>query len=203
MTKDIFLTKLHDSLSQLPETEIQKHIQYYEEMISDRIEDGMTEAEAVNTLEDVSVIAQRILQDVSLPVLVKTKVRPKGGWTAPAIVLAILLSPLWLVLACVCFAVLIAVFSVLISLAATVIALTAAFVAAGLALVLSIFLIHPVGAPVVLAAAAAGFMLLALGALSVLASKYVFKGIGWLVKLISRSIKSIFIRKDIQNEQVQ
>ena len=89
------LYELKSKLAQLPEIEIEKHLSYYEEMIDDRIEDGMTEEEAVASLEDVSVIAERILMDTPITTLVKTKVKPKKGWTATAIVLAIIGSPIW------------------------------------------------------------------------------------------------------------
>ena len=47
MTKKIFFKKLKHELSGLPKSEIRERISFYDEMIDDKIEDGMTEAEAI------------------------------------------------------------------------------------------------------------------------------------------------------------
>ena len=44
MNKAQFMKQLEQNLAQLPWEEIRKRIDYYEEMIDDRMEDGMTEA---------------------------------------------------------------------------------------------------------------------------------------------------------------
>lgn len=47
MTKSDFLDLLREKISRLPEWEAAKTVVYYSEMIDDRIEDGMSEEEAV------------------------------------------------------------------------------------------------------------------------------------------------------------
>ena len=50
MNKSEFLNSLEEKLKELPKDEIRKTIDYYDEMIDDRIEDGMTEEEAVKSI---------------------------------------------------------------------------------------------------------------------------------------------------------
>ena len=75
MDKLDFLLKLEEALSQLPEEDRQASIEYYAELIDDRIEDGMPENEAVESLGSVEKIAEQILMDMPLGKLVKSKVK--------------------------------------------------------------------------------------------------------------------------------
>ena len=127
MTKNEFLACLHGRLGALPGIEIDKTLAYYSEIIDDRVEDGMTEEAAVETLEDVETIAGRIIGDTPLPVLVRERMKkPRPGLTALNIVLLILGFPLWFPLlaagAAVALALGVTVISVVIALFATVLA---------------------------------------------------------------------------------
>lgn len=96
MTKSEFLLTLRNNLFGLPEEDIEKSIEYYSEIIDDRIEDGLSESEAVEAVGSVKEIASQILADVPLSKLVKTKVKPKRTLKVWEIVLLILGSPVWL-----------------------------------------------------------------------------------------------------------
>ena len=196
MNRYDFLYELKQKLSQLSADEIEKHLSYYEEMIDDRIEDGMTEEEAVASLEDVSVIAERILLDMPITTLVKTKVKPKKGWTATAIVLAIIGSPIWLslliALVAVAVSVVVAFWAVVIAVAAAV----AAIVLTGLALLIAPIFMIGAGLPVALACFAAGLGVIGVALLGFVGVKYLAKAIAFLCKAVFRGIKSIFIRKE-------
>ena len=50
MTKNEFTGILKSRINHLPKSERRKILQYYYEMISERMEDGMTEAEAIDAL---------------------------------------------------------------------------------------------------------------------------------------------------------
>ena len=63
MNKSEFLNSLEEKLKELPKDEIRKTIDYYDEMIDDRIEDGMTEEEAVKSIGNSGDIALSILLD--------------------------------------------------------------------------------------------------------------------------------------------
>ncbi len=61
MTRKEFLTELDHRLSSLPRREAEEHLNYYAEMLADRMEEGMSEEEAVGSMESVDTIAARIL----------------------------------------------------------------------------------------------------------------------------------------------
>ena len=63
MDKRTFLDGLRTALVSLPASEIDKTVAYYEEMIDDRIEEGMSEEEAVASMEPIGVLAQMCIRD--------------------------------------------------------------------------------------------------------------------------------------------
>lgn len=98
MNKAEFLSELKKMISEYPPEETEKSMEYYAEMIDDRVEDGMTEAEAVASLGTVDAIANQIKCELPITTLVKQKAKEKtGGKKIPAwaIVLLILGFPLW------------------------------------------------------------------------------------------------------------
>lgn len=60
MNKATFIDELQHRLNDIPEPGRERAIEYYAEMIDDKIEEGMTEDEAVASTGDVDVIAGRI-----------------------------------------------------------------------------------------------------------------------------------------------
>ena len=64
MTRVEFLTELDRRLSSLSKEQADEYLAYYAEMLTDRMEDGMSEEEAVASMERVEVIARRILGTV-------------------------------------------------------------------------------------------------------------------------------------------
>lgn len=105
MDKQTFLTRLRKALSGLPAQDIQKHIEYYTEMIDDRMEDGLTEAEAVAAVGDPEALAAQLLAETP-----KTKKESLPVW---AIVLLIVGSPIWISLLAAAFSVVISVYATL------------------------------------------------------------------------------------------
>lgn len=63
MTRREFLNDLYRRLGNLSRAQAEQHLMYYAEMLADRMEEGMSEEEAVASMEDVETIASRILQD--------------------------------------------------------------------------------------------------------------------------------------------
>ena len=99
MNKAEFLTDLRTRLEGLPEEEIKKSVDFYGEMIADRMDDGLSEEEAVAALGDIKDITGRILADVPLGKIVKEKVKKvqsRRGLKPWEIVLLVLGSPVWL-----------------------------------------------------------------------------------------------------------
>ena len=58
MNKQEFITLLEKRLFELPQVEKEHLLNYYNETIEDRIEDGMSEAEAVASLDSVEDIVK-------------------------------------------------------------------------------------------------------------------------------------------------
>ena len=75
MKKQEFLAVLRDRLRGLPQEDIQRSVDYYSEMIDDRMEDGLREESAVAALGSMDEIVSQILMETSLPKLVKAKVK--------------------------------------------------------------------------------------------------------------------------------
>ena len=97
MTKDIFLNTLREKLSGLPQDDIEKLVDYYNEMLCDRIEIGMTEEEATADLGSPEEIAREILLDMPMQKLVKAKAKskPKKRFTAGETLLIVMAFPVW------------------------------------------------------------------------------------------------------------
>lgn len=126
MTKMQFIISLHNKLSGLPQNEIEERLNFYSEMIEDRIEEGVSEEEAVAQIGTVDEIAEQIIADIPLTKIAKEKIKPKRRIKAWEIVLLILGSPLWLSVLIAIFAV---IFSFYVCLWAVIISLWASFVA--------------------------------------------------------------------------
>lgn len=92
--KKKFLKELDIRLSNLPKSEREKSLNFYEEIIDDKIEEGLTEQEAVESLGSIDEIAADILENS--PVDEQQTTQRKGFPLAARIALLIFLSPLWL-----------------------------------------------------------------------------------------------------------
>lgn len=98
MNKAEFLNELKKQISEYPIEETEKSMEYYAEMIDDRVEDGMTEAEAVASLGTVDSIANQIKCELPITTLVKQRAKEQSkGKKMPvwAIILLIFGFPLW------------------------------------------------------------------------------------------------------------
>ena len=135
MSRAEFLRLLRWRLAQMPQSEIEKNVAYYDEMFSDMIEDGMTEEEAAARLGDPEEIAKELLRDMPMSELVRSRVRPSGGWTAFSILLAVVLCPIWLPLLIAAAAVVLGLFIALWAVALAVLAVVAALVIGAVTLV--------------------------------------------------------------------
>jgi Predicted membrane protein len=63
MNKEQYLRKLRSLIRELPQSERKTVVDFYREMIDDKMENGQTEQEAVAELGDVFVLAQKILAE--------------------------------------------------------------------------------------------------------------------------------------------
>ena len=129
MTKQEFLAALKIGLSCLPQEDIAERLNFYSEMIDDRIEDGLSEEDAVQEMGDIYEITSQIIADVPLGKLIKQKIKPKRRLGAWEITLLVLGSPLWLSLLIAAISVIFSLFaafwSVIVSLWAVFVSLAA------------------------------------------------------------------------------
>ena len=196
MTKLEFLKKLDQELSQLPEAERRKHLCFYEESIDDRMEDGMSEKDAVEAVGDPAEAARQILEETPLHLLVKTRVEPKGGWSPLTIVLAIIGFPIWLPLLLTVFAVAACIYAVLWSLVLTAVAVALALLAGAVGCLLYPFFVAMTGMGSPVLFIGLGLAGLGLAALSAVGVWYAVKGTVKLTVRLAKGIKSLFIRKE-------
>ncbi len=184
MTKEVFLRELSRKLHPLSDIEAKQRLSYYEELLDDMMEDGIQEEAAVAKLGDVNEVAEEILREQPLPTLVKNRVRPKNGWTAAAITVAILGAPLWIPLL---FALVLTAGAVALSIAAVILSLVlcvAAFVCAGVLAVIRGFGLFPVSGSYAVFVIGVGIVMLGITCLASLAVKYaavgLYRGGRWL-----------------------
>lgn len=64
MTKQEFLTWLAAGLGELTESDTQERLNFYSEMIDDRVEEGLSEQEAVSQIGNVELIIASILDEI-------------------------------------------------------------------------------------------------------------------------------------------
>ncbi len=95
MNKRQFLAEIGTRLRSLPQGDVEKSLDYYSEMIDDRMENGVSEEEAVAAMGSVDDIAAQILLETPFPTLVKARLKPSRALKAWEIVLLILGSPVW------------------------------------------------------------------------------------------------------------
>ena len=119
MNKQEFLDGLRKGLSGLPQDDIEERLTFYGEMLDDRIEEGLSEEEAVAAAGSVNEIVRQTVADIPLAKIAKERIKPKRRLKAWEIVLLALGSPIWLSLgvaaAAVIFALYVTVWSVIAS----------------------------------------------------------------------------------------
>ncbi len=199
MTKNEFLDILRsrEKLFGLSEEDIAQSISFYGELIDDRIEDGMSEEDAVADVGSPEEIAAQILSEIPLSKLVKEKIKPSRRLRAWEIVLLSVGSPIWLVLLIVSLAVLISLCAVLWSLVVLVWAVGVALVGAFLLGIAALVLLCMHGS------VGAGLVIFGLGVFCAGLAVFLWfgamaatKGAWWLSKKTPFWIKSLFIGKE-------
>ena len=131
MTKLDFIMALYDKLSDMPHSEVEERVNFYREMIEDRMEEGLSEEEAVAAVGSVDEVAAQIKGEAGTDNLNKDEKSEskKGRMSALQITLLALGSPIWLSLLIAAFAILISLFAVVFSLVVSCFAVFGSFVA--------------------------------------------------------------------------
>ena len=132
MNKQAFMANLRARLSGLPKQDVEERLSFYSEMIDDRMEDGLSEEDAVLQTGSVEAIAAQIIADIPLTKIAKDKIKPKRRMKAWEILLLTLGSPIWLSLLIAAFAVILSLYVVLWSLIISIWAVFVSLVACAL-----------------------------------------------------------------------
>ena len=195
MNKCEFLGELEKSLSELPEKDRSRSLDYYGEMIDDRTEEGLSEEEAVQALGSMEDITAQILMDTPLPSLVRAKVKKRRALKAWETVLLVLGSPVWLPLLIAAVAVVLSLYAVLWVLVAVLYIVALAFAVSAVACLVAAFAYLFSGTPAAAALSLGAAMLCAgLAILTGIASVQSTKGVIAMTKKLIRKIKSGFVK---------
>jgi len=197
MTKLKFLMSLHDRLSGLPQDEVEERLSFYAEMIEDRMEEGLSEEQAVAAVGTVDEVAAEIVADIPLHKIAKEKIKPKRQLRAWEIVLLVLGAPLWISLLAVALSVIITVYAVIWSLVAVLWSVFAALGSCALAGIVG-GIIFVVTGNVATGIAMIGAALVCAGLCILLffGCREATGGTVWLTKKIVLGIKSCFVKKE-------
>ena len=197
MTKQEFTAELQKRLCGLPKQDIEERVAFYSEMIDDRIEEGLSEEEAVAEIGSVDEIVSQILSETPITRIAKEKLKQKRQLSVWEIVLLALGSPIWLSLAVVALAVILVIYVVLWSVVVTLWAVFGALVgyAVGSVAVGIVYICQGIGfmgIPLLLA----GIICAGLSVFMFFGSLGTTKGIIILTKKIALCIKKLFVKKE-------
>lgn len=192
MKKSDFLKELRVKLRDIPDADAMASIAYYGEIIDDRMDEGLSEEEAVAAVGNVDTIAQNIIAE--LPVIPPAKQNRRLRWWE--ITLLILGFPVWFSLlvavAAVVFSLWISLWSVVISLYATAIALGASAIGC----ILGSFFMIADGIGAVLVVWGGALVCAGLTILMFMLSNLAAKGLISLTKLTWKGIKRSFAGRE-------
>ena len=201
MTKREFLSRLNEGLSGLPQEDAAGRLAFYSEMIDDRIEDGLSEEEAVAGIGPVEKIVAQIIEETPLTTLAKEKLRPKRRLRVWEIVLLVLGSPLWHSLLLAAFAVVLTVYLAIWVLVLSLWIVDLAFFAAFLGgLIAGVLFFTGSGILSGLPVLGAGLVFAGLSIFLFFLCKETTKCAAVLTKKIGSKIKSSFKGRRTQNE---
>lgn len=196
MTKHDFLRSLQDNLSALPQETVAEHLRFFSEMIDDRIEDGLTEEEAIRAIGSVEDICRHITDGISLPDTQEHRDPERRKLRPWEIIFLILGSPVWLSLVIAALAV---VFSLYGSLWAIIISLWAVFVSlalSGIAVTVGGVILAASGKGVTaIALIGAGLVSIGLSILLFYGCKCVTKGSVSLIRILFSKTRRSFLGK--------
>ena len=196
MNKREFLEELRKGLAGLPQDDVEERLTFYGEMIDDRIEEGLTEEEAVAQIGPIGDIVSQTLSDIPLSKLVKEKM-PKRSLRAWEIILLVLGFPLWFALLVAAFAVVLALYIVIWALVIALWAVAFAFSIASVACIpAAVYCAVKGNVPAAIACAGASLLLAGLSLFLYPACVAASKGAVKLAAVIGRGIKKLFVRKE-------
>lgn len=196
MNKQEYLEAIRSRISAMPADDVNRFMDYYSEMIDDRVEDGLSEEEAVADMGSPEAAVEQILEEMPLTKLVKEKIKPKHELKAWEVVLIVLGSPVWIPLLITAAVLLLTLWIVAFALLISFYAVVLSFVAAGiggLICAIPLFIANsPYTAVLMLGAALIG---IGIAILFVVSVKPVTVGIFKVCKASVNGIKRMFVKE--------
>lgn len=197
MTKLKFLLELNDRLSGLPKSEVEERLSFYNEAIEDRMEEGLSEEEAVAAVGSAEEVAVQIISETPLIKVAKEKIKPKRKLRVWEIVLLAVGSPIWVSLLAAALAVVISLYAAVWSVVAAFWSVFGAFVGGaigGVAWGVWFMVLDKI--PVGISIIGAGVTLAGLAIFAFFGCLAATKGVVWLTKKAVLGIKFCFIGKE-------
>ena len=192
-----FLSSLREGLTWLPKDEVDERVAFYSEMIDDRIEEGLSEEEAILEMGGVDSVISQIVAEIPITKIVKERIKPKRRLGAWEIVLIALGSPIWVSLLAAGFAVLASIYaalwSVLISLWAAFVSIAASAVGCIAGGVVMLALQNTTAG---LVAIGTGIFLGGLAIFTFFGCKWASKATCFLTKKLAIGVKNMFVRRE-------
>ncbi len=193
MTKNEFLKKLRVHFKELSTEEIEERLLFYCEMIDDRIEEGLTEDQAVAEIGPIEAISVQSPAETAEEKSFFKKLK----LTPLTIILLILGSPIWVSLLCAAVSVVISVYAAIWSVIIALWAVWGSLIAVAFAGIFSTVILfikgHPLSAIAVIGTAlfSAGLSIFAFFGLN-----YITKSTVLLTKKFFLWVKSLFVGKE-------
>lgn len=197
MNKQEFISELEKALAGLPKDDVLERLSFYGELIDDRVEDGLSEEDAVAEAGPVDELAKQILADIPLQKLVRERITGRRRMGAWEIILLVLGFPLWFPLMIVALVLVLCAYVVIWVLVICLWAVFVSFIAGAVCGVaggvIDFFRGYRREGVMIIGA---GLLLAGLSVFMFFACRAATKGAAKLTQKIALGIKSLFVRKE-------
>lgn len=197
MKKQEFLDAIKNNLSGFPKHEIEERLNFYSEIIDDKIEEGIDEEIAVSEIGTVDEITKQIIKDIPFYKIAKERVKFDRKLSSFEMLIILLSSPIWFSLLISVIAVIFSLYVALWSVIVSVWACFVSFIAGGfggiILSIISLFIGHNVDALFIIGAS---IVLLGLSIITFYGCKLATKAIIILTKKLALLAKKLFAKKE-------
>ena len=165
-------------------------------MIDERMEDGLSEDEAVDGIGSVKEMADSFLREIPIKKIVKEKVKKTRRFETWEVILLVVTAPLWVSLLVVALSVALSIYVTLWSAVIVFYAVAVSMVAVGIAGIGGSIVMFATGKMSGLFLLGAGITLLGLSLFVFLGSNCAARGMVLLLKKVAMLIKYMFVGKE-------
>ena len=195
MKRQEFITALREKLLNLPRKDTDERIGFYEEMIDDKIEEGMSEEEAIASVGTIDSIYAQMLEEIPFIEIIREKIKQKKRANGGKIALIISASPIWLSLSAVAFAIYVSLIAAIWSIVVSFWAVFVSFAASTpIGVIVGLFNAFSGNVLFGFALIFSGIILAGLTILAFYGCRYTTKWSAVLTKKTFLGIKKIFVR---------